>query len=380
MNNVELRKKLNILATLLIFVLVLADCTTKDTKVESFSEKTSKLEEIDRIEESELDLGIFTEDKMSMEAKNSINMLRLEMNGTHKLFACAYIGYLEENYNKDDHWLDKLNSEILKEYPFIKEIPKDLVMGRTGELYCILPRDKKVKFSINKIGKSDKCEALYRSDGGSPIMIFCNMDEDDKVEISLINDKEETVIWKPMRDSDGFICLAESENGDILCRDFSIYPQEGVRYEDLIQNAWKPPTIEELGKTMWTTWNYPQIDKRVNYFLNLHIGKKGDFGEYVGEASFSLKYDGNEEAIENYEGWWRLEKVEGKICLRLDLQCNGGTLYKGEGKSKRISDVFPILLDKKKENIALGKGVKNKTILPFQSDQLDIEFLVRTFG
>lgn len=147
---------------------------------------------------------------------------------------------------------------------------------------------------------------------------------------------------------------------------------------ELRSMGWQVPTAKELRGTTWTAWNERENGLPTVSVLKLYGGEGAEYGDYDGEASLFWQYDGEEEPQEHYEGWWRLEELDGQTCLRLDLLCNAGALFQGDANPQRISELFPLLWDTQRENLALGKGVQNGTLLPFHSEQMEFACLMKS--
>lgn len=143
---------------------------------------------------------------------------------------------------------------------------------------------------------------------------------------------------------------------------------------------WQAPTAKALRGTTWTARNERENGLPAVSVLKLYGGEGAEYGDYDGEASLFWQYDGEAGSQEHYEGWWRLEELDGQTCLRLDLLCNGGALFQGDANPQRISDLFPPLWDPQQETLALCKGIQNGTLLPFHSEQLESAFLTKSVG
>lgn len=368
-------------AALLIAALALTGCTWKLPIDGSPWGSSAPTEQESQISEGQpSDSGKTPEASMSEEASASLAYLRDAMEGTPLLFAVAYLGNAAQPEAHTAQWIQEFNPGIAEEYPFITEIPAERMIGDSGELYCIVPRNPQASLAINRLdgtGKSSGEEVLYRSEAGAPVLLFCNGAGQSGAELTLVSGDEQ-VIWQPGLDELEFISLPVRENGEVLAMDFTGYaePPTGLALMKLM--GWQPPTAEELGGTTWNTWSYPEDDMRVVYVLELRGGEASEFGDYDGEASLVWFFDGEGTYQETYEGWWRIEEADGQSCLRLDLLLNGGALF--QENAKHISDLFPMLWDAEGENLALCKGVQSGTLLPFHNEQLELEVLTRSFG
>lgn len=69
-----------------------------------------------------------------------------------ELFAAAYLGYRDED-NTDSliEWLYN-NCPMLKaSWAFLEEIPEEDIIGEYGDLYCIVPMDESVTFTVKSV-------------------------------------------------------------------------------------------------------------------------------------------------------------------------------------------------------------------------------------
>ena len=114
----------------------------------------------------------------------SLVSLRQVLVETPQLFAVAYFGYqeiIDQDMQADPFKIMQKNAYWLsKDLPFLMDIPQDRIVGETGELYCIVPRDENATVAVNRgIWDDDGGQQLYenviyRSESGEPILLFCN--------------------------------------------------------------------------------------------------------------------------------------------------------------------------------------------------------------
>lgn len=153
---------------------------------------------------------------------------------TPQLFAAAYLGYLEnidQEAQADPYALMQENAcWLCEDLPFLLQIPQERVVGETGELYCIVPRDENATIAVNKgiwDAESGACEytdVIYRSESGDPILLFCNgggWEPDTQV---VITDSEGTqVVWYPQLDDNQCAMPLRNDDWEDLFFDFSPY-------------------------------------------------------------------------------------------------------------------------------------------------------------
>lgn len=379
-----------ILLVFLIVVLALAGCVKKQSGEEN--DRTGNNESaVHDFSKRKDDLDKSTEVFMSEEAKASLTTLCQEMDGTTYLFAVAYLGYVGEPTEHPAEWIQNICPQIMKDFPFIKEVSEKQIVGSIGDLYCIVPRDAQASVAINQLineedatgGAKEAGDILYRSEAGAPILLFCNeyryWDRAD-VEITVVGTDGEQAVWQPMLDEEEYVVLPQNDDGEFLAMDFTYYPDWDIEFGDMTSMGWYTPDLEDLKETTWNTWQYSEEGERIIYFLDLYGGERSDYGEYDGETCLAWLYDGDEEYQEYYEGWWSLEEVDGQVCLRLDICRIGGMMYQDGEEPQVISNQFPVLCDMEGLSLILHKGIQNGELLPFLNEQTDFEFLTKSVG
>ena len=96
------------------------------------------------------------------------------------IFAAAYIGSAAGGPDDFElpiqEWVSKAAPELCAQYPFVRNIPRERVVGSGGSLFCVVPRDPNASVVVNRIqwnekaGGYDNVEVLYRSESGEPFL------------------------------------------------------------------------------------------------------------------------------------------------------------------------------------------------------------------
>ncbi|MDY3993575.1 MAG: S-layer homology domain-containing protein [Evtepia sp.] len=308
---------------------------------------------------------------MGTAAQASLATLRQSMAGTSAVFAAAYLGNVGEPLEGSmAQWLKKNCPQMVKDYPFLTEIPASRVVGGDfGDVYCVVPLDGSASVTVSPVieleyGDWDIGSPLYQSKTGEPILVLCNKGESvPDTQVNVTTSKTGLVTWYPLLD-DGLVFVASMDNGTPLMKDFSNYDE---LYEnlvlDLLHYGWVWPGSNDLKDTGWY-YEWYDMDNEVTqcHFLELRAG---------GQAELCWRYDedaGFQGYEEYYLGQWSLVKDGEMICLKLDLTSAEG---------KVIRDQYPVLVGH--EGLLVGVGA-NKTQLPFQSQPYILTVLDRAYG
>ena len=151
------------------------------------------------------------------------------------IFAAAYIssaaGGPDDFELPIQEWVSKAAPELCAQYPFVRNIPRERVVGSGGSLFCVVPRDPNASVVVNRIqwnekaGGYDNVEVLYRSESGEPFLVFACADmgeaTDPDTEVIVTNSGEDPLKWYPYY---GIVALPYSpEDGRELGYDFTVY-------------------------------------------------------------------------------------------------------------------------------------------------------------
>ena len=274
-----------------------------------------------------------TTDPTQIPFDSSLNSLRQAMTETPQTFAAAYFGYseiIDQDTQADPFAIMQENAcWLCEDLPFLMEIPQDRIVGETGELYCIVPKDENATVAVNREIWDDNgdnlTEELYRSESGEPILLFCNgggWEPDTEV---VITDSEGTVTtWYPQLDDNKCAMPLRNDNWEDLFFDFSPYREILMaKHRQLKDAQWHMPTAEKLAGSAWQWTGYLKDYREVRYrlefqeetlsvFWNDGIDEMGheylyapweltydegfailaiDFGEFAGVLRYNLLYD-----------------------------------------------------------------------------------------
>lgn len=265
---------------------------------------------------------------MPEESFTSLISLRQAMVETPQLFAVAYFGY-HETIDSD---LPVDPFEVMQEYayglcqdlPFLLDIPRDRIIGETGDLFCIVPLDENATVAVSK-GYWDEenqqyiyDDILYSSNTGDPILLLCNnagWEPDTQVYISGPSGE---VFWYPQADDNLCAAPLRNDNWDDLFMDFSPYREILMkRHRDMKDSEWVMPTAEMLAGTTWVWDGYLKDGREVCYRVTF------------GENTLTVNWDDGLDALyyEYTDAPWELTYDEGFAILSIDFQEMAGVLH-----------------------------------------------------
>ena len=277
---------------------------------------------------------------------DSLDLLRQELDERQQdeRFAVAYIGDIDGKLSdlavplRD--WINDTAPGLCAQYTFVRNIPQERVVGDSGSLFCVVPRDPNATVAVNRVrwneakGGYETLEVLYRSESGDPILLFISNDlgtvPTDTTELLLTDSHPDTLSWYPIP---GIVALPyDYENDRKLAYDFTFYSQEGNDGfgSDI---GWTCPTGSQLTQEVWA-WD-GNTDKPALATLELHANssQEGDWGT----ATFTWWYESDFVTPEEvYTGDWGLTgNGEYSGILMLDLTRTGGKRYT-PGETERI--------------------------------------------
>lgn len=93
---------------------------------------------------------------------DSLDLLRQELDERHQdeRFAVAYIGDIDGSLRdlavplRD--WMNDKAPMLCAQYTFIRNIPQERVVGDSGSLFCVVPRDPDATVVVNRIQWSEE--------------------------------------------------------------------------------------------------------------------------------------------------------------------------------------------------------------------------------
>ena len=263
------------------------------------------------------------------------------------IFAAAYIssaaGGPDDFELPIQEWVSKAAPELCAQYPFVRNIPRERVVGSGGSLFCVVPRDPNASVVVNRIqwnekaGGYDNVEVLYRSESGEPFLVFACADMgeaiDPDTEVIVTNSGEEPLKWYPYY---GMVALPYSpEDGRELGYDFTVYTQ-GENGDIDGDVRWTGATGEQLTEYIWT-WEGDYENQPAMATMALTRGNSADQGRITFKWWYS---EDNGDPQEVYEGDWLL--TDGGKFLGLTMTRSGGRQYKKGEASTSVEGAFRI--------------------------------------
>ena len=277
---------------------------------------------------------------------DSLNLLRGEMDAPHYLFAAAYIGSAAGG--PDDFelpmrdWVNETAPELCSRFTFIRNIPRERVVGSGGELYCVVPRDPNASLVVNRIrwnaniDRYEIVEELYSSQSGEPILLFACAEMQYRAypdtEVVVTDSTGRDIAWYPIY---GAMALPYDFYNDVpQGYDFTVYSQEW--YGDSGDVRWTGATGEQLTEHIWT-WEGEYEKQAAMATMALTRGNSAE----QGRITFTWWYSkDNGDPQEVYEGDWLL--TDGGKYLGLTMTRTGGRQYKKGEASTLVEGAFRI--------------------------------------
>lgn len=324
---------------------------------------------------------------------DSLDLLRQELDERQQdeRFAVAYIGDIDGKLSdlavplRD--WINDTAPGLCAQYTFVRNIPQERVVGDSGSLFCVVPRDPNATVAVNRVrwneakGGYETLEVLYRSESGDPILLFISNDlgtvPTDTTELLLTDSHPDTLSWYPIP---GIVALPyDYENDRKLAYDFTFYSQEGNDGfgSDI---GWTCPTGSQLTQEVWA-WQ-GNTDKPALATLELHANssQEGDWGT----ATFTWWYESDFVTPEEvYTGDWGLTgNGEYSGVIMLDLTRTGGKRYTPGETERIIHDGFIVQVPMAFEDytyLSIDKG-QHGSYLPVQTEPDTVLYFYPQWG
>ena len=324
---------------------------------------------------------------------DSLDLLRqkLDERQQDERFAVAYIGDINGSLSdlaiplRD--WINDTAPGLCAQYTFVRNIPQERVVGDSGSLFCVVPRDPNATVAVNRVrwneakGGYETLEVLYRSESGEPILLFVSNDlgtvPTDTTELLLTDSHPDTLSWYPIP---GIVALPyDYENDRKLAYDFTFYSQEGNDGfgSDI---GWTCPTGSQLTQEIWA-WQ-GNTDKPALATLELHANssQEGDWGS----ATFTWWYESDFVTPEEvYTGDWGLTgNGEYSGVIMLDLTRTGGKRYTPGETERIIHDSFIVQVPMAFEDytyLSIDKG-QHGSYLPVQIEPDTVLYFYPQWG
>ena len=324
---------------------------------------------------------------------DSLDLLRQELDERQQdeRFGVAYIGDIDGKLSdlaiplRD--WINDTAPGLCAQYTFVRNIPQERVVGDSGSLFCVVPRDPNAAVAVNRVrwneakGGYETLEVLYRSESGDPILLFVSNDlgtvPTDTTELLLTDSHPDTLSWYPIP---GIVALPyDYENDRKLAYDFTFYSQEGNDGfgSDI---GWTCPTGSQLTQEVWA-WQ-GNTDKPALATLELHANssQEGDWGT----ATFTWWYESDFVTPEEvYTGDWGLTgNGEYSGVIMLDLTRTGGKRYTPGETERIIHDGFIVQVPMAFEDytyLSIDKG-QHGSYLPVQTEPDTVLYFYPQWG
>ena len=297
---------------------------------------------------------VVTQSAQSDLGEASLLSLRQSMEGTAQLFAVAYFGYCEpadDNQSADAFAvMTERAPKLCKELPFLQDIPKENVVGQWGDLFCIVPLDPNATVAVSK-GCWDYDnfqyvydDLLYSSDGGEPILLFCNnAGWEPDTELYISGDSGET-FWYPQTDVNGCADPLRNDDWDELFLDFSPYRELlAATHRSLTESGWVMPTEDMLVGSTWSRAYYLKDDREVLYEVCFQ------------EDTLSVRWnDGIDEEDHVYpDAAWELTYEGGFAILSIDFREFAGVLRYNLLYNEELQELYTAM-DAVQQDLPIG--------------------------
>ena len=284
----------------------------------------------------------------------SLNSLRQTMVGTPQLFAVAYFGYHETQdsllpvdpfavMQENAYWL-------CREIPFLLEIPEDRIIGKGGDLFCIVPLDEEATVAVSKGYWDDENQQhiyddmLYSSATGDPILLFCNhagWEPDTQVYISGSSGE---VFWYPREDDNRCVSPLQNDDGEDMFHDFSPYREMLMaKHSGMKNSGWAMPTKESLTGTTWSWSGFLKDGRDVSYEVTFDAD------------TLSVRWnDGIDETGHEYlHAVWELSYDEEFAILEIDFREMAGVLRYNLLYHEAFEELY-VAIDAVQEEMPIG--------------------------
>ena len=278
---------------------------------------------------------------------DSIDLLRESMVDPSYMFAAAFIG--GSAGGPDDlelplsEWILETDPDLCAQYTFIRQIPRERVVGNGGGLYCVVPRDPNATLAVNRIQWNpqnedyDNLEVLYRSETGDPILLYACADMGESpypdTEVIVTDSTGKTVTWYPIY---GITALPYDYEYDLpLGYSFTVC-DEDYGGDMIEESMWTAPTAEQLARYVWT-WQGDFAEQPAMATMSLTQGSGAEPGQITFTWWYTKDYGDPQEI---YEGSWSL--TDSGEHIDLTMTRSGGRQYtKGEAPTT-VSGMFPV--------------------------------------
>ena len=175
--------------------------------------------------------------------------------------AVAFLGCREEGDTTDlAAWLHNEAPALAAFWPFLTEIPAEDIIGDHGYLYCVVPLEERIPFTVKNVEWNYEgngsvptySDPLYNCEAGRPFLMYVNYGGisglwDDDPDTVIEYEEGYTKVWHPYKEPDG----GTTYDGDMIL-DFTHLYEVGDYAPDA---EWLPPTELGLANTTWYSDN-----------------------------------------------------------------------------------------------------------------------------
>ena len=324
---------------------------------------------------------------------DSLDLLRQELDERQQdeRFAVAYIGDIDGKLSDLAvplwEWINDTAPGLCAQYTFVRNIPQERVVGDSGSLFCVVPRDPNATVAVNRVrwneakGGYETLEVLYRSESGEPILLFISNDlgtvPTDTTELLLTDSHPDTLSWYPIP---GIVALPyDYENDRKLAYDFTFYSQEGNDGfgSDI---GWTCPSGSQLTQEIWAWQGHTDKPALATLELHANSSQEGDWGT----ATFTWWYESDFVTPEEvYTGDWGLTgNGEYSGVIMLDMTRTGGKRYTPGETERIIHDGFIVQVPMAFEDytyLSIDKG-QHGSYLPVQIEPDTVLYFYPQWG
>ncbi|WP_019138270.1 hypothetical protein [Peptoniphilus timonensis] len=132
-------KKFLCLTLIIQLAALLVSCKNQAVRASKINDfKENKIVQ-ENIKENQNKLDQETKEENKELEHNSLDLLRKNLNNKSKKFAVAYLGITENQLDKNfQKWIEANNPKLVKDYPFIKEIPFENVISKEKNMVKLI--------------------------------------------------------------------------------------------------------------------------------------------------------------------------------------------------------------------------------------------------
>lgn len=276
----------------------------------------------------------------------------LYVNFWNEDFAASYLGYREEGDNSTlSEWLYDNCPMLVSFWPFLLEIPQEDIIGDHGYLYCVVPMDHSVEYTVKSVeweyegngATPHYSDPIYYPEVDRPFLLYSTCAswlEDPDLTVETVEASGFVGTWFPVLNADGVISNPLAWEGGYTIVDFANLYDIGDYVPHLYNgtagdSGWLAPTEQGLANTSW-------------YSVNGWVLSFGEDGNAEDGLVLYCPEEGEEGTLLTpyYESTWWIE--DDRLCLGY---------YDGNCP-------FPLLISPSGEQLVIMKA-DDGSVLPF---------------